>query len=343
MRRYSYFWVITVFGLLLTSSFHSEAQAPLKMRLKTDTGNTITTNVPSIKSYFMAGDGTLTITLQEPLTFGPTDPPISIGPGTNCTIPGDGSVRAQAGGTFSFDLSTDAGAVLSAPVRPYNFAGVQATFTSGVFQWSVGPNDIGTYLAVFQADDGAKSSQVVVMIKVNPGETVTKPTVSGPTTATVGQVVNFTASGSTSSLSHNLEYQFDWKGDGTVLSDWGAATQSHSWANPGTYNVKAKARCITDQVESSWSTGYPVTVSSVPSKYALAVTVKPPGSGTVILSPPGATYAPGTKVTLRAISASSYYFDSWSGDASGTSPGITVTMDRNKSITANFKPGRRAP
>ena len=288
MRRY--FWVITVVALLLASSFHSTAQAPLKMRLMTDTGDTITTNLPAIKSYFMAGDGTLTITLQDPLTFGPTDPPISIGAGTNCTIPGDGSVRAQAGGTFSFNVSTDPGTVLSAPVRPINSEGGQATFINGVFQWLVGSEDVGTYLAVFQADDGAKSSQVVVMIKVNqatPGETITAPTVSCPSSATVGQSVSCTASGSTSSLSHTLQYQFDW-GDGSSLS-WGSATQSHSWANSGTYNVKAKARCITDQVESSWSANKPVTVSNVISNYTLTVTIKPAGSGSVTLNPSGGT------------------------------------------------------
>ena len=96
MRRYLYGLAI-ILVLLAISTSYTEAQTPLKMRLMTDSGDMITTNVPAIKSYFMGGDGTLTITLQDPLNFAPTDPPIGLGAGTNCTLPGDGSVRSFGG------------------------------------------------------------------------------------------------------------------------------------------------------------------------------------------------------------------------------------------------------
>ena len=58
------------------------------------------------------------------------------------------------------------------------------------------------------------------------------------------------------------------------------------------------------------------------------------GSGSV--SPSSGTYDAGTSVTLTATPSSGYQFDSWSGDASGTSTSVTIVMNSNMSVTANF-------
>jgi len=348
MKQYLSFVVVIILTLLLVSS-DSTAQMPLKMRLMTESGDMITSNVPAIKSYFMGGDGTLTLTLQDPLSFAPTDPPISIGTGVNCTLPGDGSIRASEESTLSFNVySTDSGATLSAPVRPYNAAGAQGTFnlTSsniGNFQWSTGLGDTGTYLAVFQAVNGSKSSQIVVLIKISPVETVTVPTtISGPSTGSVGASYAFTASGSTSSLTHAVEYQFDW-GDAT-FSGWSASSQSHAWATANAYNIKTKARCVPDHVESGWSSSRPITISNTPPpSYTLVVNANPAKYGSVTLSPPGGSYQAGTQVTITIKPVNAYRsFTSWSGDATGTITGttnpITITMpNSNVTATANFK------
>lgn len=71
-----------------------------------------------------------------------------------------------------------------------------------------------------------------------------------------------------------------------------------------------------------------------PLMYSLSVDVSPSGAGSV--SPSGGTYRPGVQVTLTASATSDYTFDHWSGNASGTEPTITVTMDSNKKIVANF-------
>ena len=61
-------------------------------------------------------------------------------------------------------------------------------------------------------------------------------------------------------------------------------------------------------------------------KYSLSTIVNPPGSGSI--SPSSGTYTSGTQVTLTATPASSrYVFDHWSGDVSGTSSTVTVTMN----------------
>ena len=69
--------------------------------------------------------------------------------------------------------------------------------------------------------------------------------------------------------------------------------------------------------------------------YELSTSVSPSGSGSV--SPSGSTYdSGGERVTLTATPWSGYRFDHWSGDATGTSSTITVTMNSNKSVIANF-------
>ncbi|MFH1771784.1 MAG: fibronectin type III domain-containing protein [Candidatus Omnitrophota bacterium] len=59
-------------------------------------------------------------------------------------------------------------------------------------------------------------------------------------------------------------------------------------------------------------------------------------NGSITLNPNQATYDYGTQVILTAISDSGYQFTGWSGSASGTTNPITITMDSDKTITANF-------
>lgn len=70
-------------------------------------------------------------------------------------------------------------------------------------------------------------------------------------------------------------------------------------------------------------------------QFTLDVSVSAPGAGSV--SPPDGKYESGTQVTLTATPASDHLFDHWSGDATGTSSSITITMNTNRDITAHFK------
>jgi len=58
--------------------------------------------------------------------------------------------------------------------------------------------------------------------------------------------------------------------------------------------------------------------------------------GTTNPSPGSYTHDYGTQVSVTAVPNSGYQFSGWSGDASGTSNPTTITMDSDKSITANF-------
>ena len=69
--------------------------------------------------------------------------------------------------------------------------------------------------------------------------------------------------------------------------------------------------------------------------YALTTNVNPSGTGSI--SPSGGEYESGVQVTLTANPAGGYSFDHWSGDASGTSATVVITMDSDKDITAYFE------
>ena len=69
--------------------------------------------------------------------------------------------------------------------------------------------------------------------------------------------------------------------------------------------------------------------------YTLTTVVSSSGAGSV--SPSSGEYESSVQVTLTASPAGGYTFDHWSGDASGTSPTIVITMDSNKDITAYFE------
>src|SRR5665648_619377 len=59
-------------------------------------------------------------------------------------------------------------------------------------------------------------------------------------------------------------------------------------------------------------------------------------NGTVVKLPNTPTYISGTTVQLTATAATGYVFTSWTGDATGSASPLTVTMNANKNITANF-------
>ncbi|HSP82647.1 MAG TPA: Ig-like domain-containing protein, partial [Gillisia sp.] len=75
------------------------------------------------------------------------------------------------------------------------------------------------------------------------------------------------------------------------------------------------------------------TLIPVTTTYTLKVTAV---NGTVSKTPIQTTYASGTQVVLRPTAATGYQFTGWSGDANGTANPLTVNMNSNKNITANF-------
>jgi len=96
------------------------------------------------------------------------------------------------------------------------------------------------------------------------------------------------------------------------------------------------------------------TVTPTPTEgplcYTLSTSVSPSDGGSISVSPGpncgGGSYTAGTQVHLTASAkckeyhwwwcAEWYQFDHWSGDASGGSASVIITMNSNKSVTAHF-------
>jgi len=76
-----------------------------------------------------------------------------------------------------------------------------------------------------------------------------------------------------------------------------------------------------------------VTAGFAAATYTLTVSAT---NGAVTKSPNKSTYAHGETVSLTAAPNTGYTFTGWSGDASGTSNPVTITMNANKSVTAAF-------
>ena len=79
------------------------------------------------------------------------------------------------------------------------------------------------------------------------------------------------------------------------------------------------------KVQTAWSAevSHTLTIDSGP-------------GGTTNPEPGSYEYDSGVDVTITAIPDSGYRFQEWNGDASGTDNPITITMDADRSVTANF-------
>jgi uncharacterized repeat protein (TIGR02543 family) len=81
------------------------------------------------------------------------------------------------------------------------------------------------------------------------------------------------------------------------------------------------------------STNRTLVANFAVSTYTLTVTSV---NGTVLSIPTQTTYNYGTQVTLTPTANTGYTFTSWTGDATGNTNPLVITMNANKNITANF-------
>jgi len=77
-----------------------------------------------------------------------------------------------------------------------------------------------------------------------------------------------------------------------------------------------------------------VDITMVKKTYTLSVSTV--GQGTVTKNPDKATYTHGEVVQLTANPDSGWNFDSWSGDLTGSTNPVNITMNEDKTVAANF-------
>jgi len=147
-------------------------------------------------------------------------------------------------------------------------------------------------------------------------------------------------------------YTLKWNGPTYSLTT-NATTGGSVSPSSNTFNenqkVRLKATPDLGKVFTGWSgdltgTENPVTVTmdknkSISANFAsvstYSLTVNAPNA-TVELTPTGGVYNIGTVVTILIKPNLGYVFGGWSGDLSGTTNPTTITMDTNKTVTANL-------
>ena len=68
----------------------------------------------------------------------------------------------------------------------------------------------------------------------------------------------------------------------------------------------------------------------------MTTAANPTNGGTIDPAPGTYSYYINSEVEVTASAYSGYTFSGWTGDASGTAATVDVTMDDNKTVTANF-------
>jgi len=166
---------------------------------------------------------------------------------------GSGTVTPSGTNWYNSGQSVSVSATASSG---YNFTGWSGDLSGSTNPTSLTMNGVKSVTSQFTAI----SDQFTAI-----SETISTPAIpTGTTSGNVETSYAYIASGATSNLGHSLEYQFDWKGDGTDLSFWGAANQQKVWTSAGTYSVRVRARCsIHTSVVSSWSSSLQVTIQGV--------------------------------------------------------------------------------
>ncbi|AGG07094.1 cell wall-binding protein [Dehalococcoides mccartyi] len=102
---------------------------------------------------------------------------------------------------------------------------------------------------------------------------------------------------------------------------------------PGWFNISLTTLLIIAVIFGTWGLAaghFP------PWGFSVDVATTPVGGGTVNLSPDQASYSGGSRVDLNAVPANGYRFGYWGGDASGTDPSVSLSMNSSKSVTATF-------
>jgi uncharacterized repeat protein (TIGR02543 family) len=220
--------------------------------------------------------------------------------GTNYTV----QVNGQTAGTGAYtgltalETFADIGNNGSAASRTEGFAGTI--------------DDVRIY--------GRALSNTEVTAIYNNGRTTAAPTTYTLTTTAASGVITKKVGGVTTTATSFAS--------GAVVELTATANAGYTFAS-----WTGGATGTTNPVTITMDANKSVTANFTANTYTLTTTTT---NGTVTKSPSKTSYTYGEVVTLTATANAGYAFGSWTGDATGTTNPVTVTMNANKSVTANF-------
>jgi hypothetical protein len=211
------------------------------------------------------------------------------------------------------DVSMDAGATWS-PV----LANAQAASPSDTEKGTTTPAQAGTATLRATVTDSvglqSTAEQVFAVAKASQAPVAISPTALS---LTAGESAAFTASGGTTG-------NYAWSGSAAGSGP----TQSVTFPSPGTYSLS-----VLDAGDANHNPSAPAiaTVSVQAAFFVLSVTTGP--GGTVA---GGGSYPPNSQANAVATAGPGETFAGWTGDVTGSAPILSVLMNSNKSVTANF-------
>jgi uncharacterized repeat protein (TIGR02543 family) len=236
------------------------------------------------------------------------------------------SVLAAQGGSVTINYATANGSAVapgdySARSGTLSFSGSTTTRTISVPVVADGVAE-GTesFFVNLTSPSGAslsKAQGVAVVLDVTPPLVLSSFT---PASGTVGTQVTLAGSGFTGAT----QVRFD-----------GISAASFVVDSDAQIRAVVPAAATTGPISVTTPNGSATSAGSFEVRLPL-LSVAVSGSGSVTLSPPGGSFAPGTVVTLTALPASGFQFAGWSGDLGGSSNPATLTMNGDRSVTASF-------
>jgi uncharacterized repeat protein (TIGR02543 family) len=158
-------------------------------------------------------------------------------------------------------------------------------------------------------------------------------TVTAPALVTYSLTILLHGNGSTtpsSLISHDYDAGEEVDIRATPASGW----QFDSWSGDVDDPLSSSTTVTMDEDKTIVASFSEISLSA----YSLTLTCQPSEGGEVILTPPASAnrYQANTFVTLTATPAEGYAFSGWGGDLNGNDGTITIVMDSNKNVIANF-------
>jgi uncharacterized repeat protein (TIGR02543 family) len=301
---------ITITGNTTVTATFTQNQYTLTTNV---VGSGTVTKVPDKATYAYGEEVTLTATPDLGWSFsgwsgdatGSTDT-------VTITITGNTTVTA----TFTqnqYTLTTNvvgSGTVTKAPDKATYAYGEEVTLTA--------TPDLGWSFSGWSGD--ATGSTDTVTITITGNTTVTATFTQNQYTLTT----NVVGSGTVTKVPDKATYAY---GEEVTLT----ATPDLGWSFSG---WSGDATGSTDTVTITITGNTTVTATFTQNQYTLTTNVV--GSGTVTKVPDKATYAYGEEVTLTATPDLGWSFSGWSGDATGSTDTVTITITGNTTVTATF-------
>ena len=221
---------------------------------------------------------------------------------------------------------------------PYAFAGGGngTDGDSGNPSTDTGPQTVN-YTAQSVDSNGATSSIISQTVTVSAPPPINHaPTIAW--TATPGSIASgqsYTVSAHGNDQDGNLSQVRIWKSGqpfATVAASGTDGDASNANSDTGPQTITFTAQAFDSAGVNSTTISQTVTVNSPPPvQYTLTTTA---GAGGAVS--PGGTYNSGTMIAVTATPDAIHDFSGWSGDAAGLANPASVTLDRNKTVQANF-------